>query len=57
MIRAVGGLPTGDRRFAQEYNELKEYWHVTPYLERLLGETFTRLLTESAEVGSDAERM
>ncbi len=44
MICAVGGLPVGDRKFVREYNELKEYWKVTPYLERLLGEAFTSLL-------------
>jgi len=45
MIRAVGGLPVGNQKFVREYNELKEYWKVTPYLERLLGEAFTGLLT------------
>ena len=45
MIRAVRGLRVGDRQFVREYNELKEYWKVTPYLERLLGEAFTKLLT------------
>jgi hypothetical protein len=44
MIRAVGGLPPGDARFVREYYQLKEYWQVTPYLERLLGEELTKVL-------------
>jgi SAM-dependent methyltransferase len=56
MIRSVGGLRVGDRRFIREYNELKEYWQVTPYLERLLAEEFTKLLAERVEVESDADR-
>jgi SAM-dependent methyltransferase len=47
MIRAVAGLRAGDRKFVGEYKELKEYWDVTPYLERLLGEEFTRLLADA----------
>jgi SAM-dependent methyltransferase len=36
MIRAVhrAGIPTGQAR--REYQELKSFWQVTPYLERLL---------------------
>src|SRR5205823_7340018 len=41
MIRAVGGLPVGDPKFVREYQELKEYWQVTPYFERWLGESFS----------------
>lgn len=47
MIRAVGGLPAGDPKFVREYNALKAYWNVTPYLERLLGEPFTELLADN----------
>jgi len=42
MIRAVSGLRAGDPRSVQEYSQLKDYWHVTPYLEHLLGEAFTK---------------
>ncbi|MHB8625251.1 MAG: class I SAM-dependent methyltransferase [Aggregatilineales bacterium] len=38
LIRAVAGLPSGDPAIAAEYRALKEFWGVTPYLERLLGE-------------------
>lgn len=44
MIRAVKSLRVGDSQFVQEYKDLKDFWRVTPYLEQLLGEDFTRLL-------------
>jgi len=44
MIRAVKAAPPGDRQFVREYNELKQFWGITPYLERLLGEPFQLLL-------------
>ena len=37
MIRAVKGEPAGDERFVREYQELKQFLGVTPYLEGLLG--------------------
>jgi len=37
MIRAVGGLPAGDAAFVREYQALKRFWNVTPYLESVLG--------------------
>ena len=44
MIRAVKSLKVGDPKFVQEYRDLKDFWRVTPYLEQLLGESFTNLL-------------
>ncbi len=44
LIRAVKSLPVGDAQFVREYQELKNFWQVTPYLETLLGEDFTKLL-------------
>lgn len=44
MIRAVKSLQAGDPKFVREYNDLKAFWHVTPYLEDVLGEQFTKLL-------------
>ena len=44
MIRAVRSLKVGDPKFVQEYKDLKDFWKVTPYLEQLLGEEFTKLL-------------
>src|SRR6266702_3837622 len=44
MIRAVKSLKVGDPKFVQEYKDLKDFWKVTPYLEQLLGEDFTKLL-------------
>jgi hypothetical protein len=38
MIRAVKRTQPGDKRFLQEYEELKEFWGVMPYVERLLRE-------------------
>lgn len=36
MIRSVRTSEAGSARSVEEYEALKEYWHVTPYLERLL---------------------
>src|SRR6266566_4244734 len=36
MIRAVKRTKPGDSHFLQEYEELKAYWGVTPYIEKLL---------------------
>ncbi|HEU5101325.1 MAG TPA: SAM-dependent methyltransferase [Roseiflexaceae bacterium] len=44
MIRAVKTTSPGDRQFVREYNELKQFWGVTPYIEGLLGEPFLTLL-------------
>jgi hypothetical protein len=44
MIRAVKSAAPGDQQFVREYQELKQFWSVTPYLEHLLGETFQKLV-------------
>lgn len=44
MIRAVRRLRPGNPVYVQEYLDLKGYWSVTPYIETLLGEQFTKLL-------------
>lgn len=44
MIRAVKTMAPGEQQFIQEYNDLKAYWRVSPYLEKLLGESLTRFL-------------
>ncbi len=36
MIRAVRGAPVGEPALVREYLALKQFWNVTPYLERLL---------------------
>jgi SAM-dependent methyltransferase len=46
MIRAIQAAKPGDPQFVREYNELKQFWGVTPYIERLLGEPFRALLTD-----------
>jgi len=50
MIRAVKTLKAGDPKFVQEYTDLKNFWNVTPYLEELLGEDFTKLLQDAASM-------
>jgi len=45
MIHAVKSAAPGDQQFVREYNELKQFWGVAPYLEHLLGDSFTRWLT------------
>jgi SAM-dependent methyltransferase len=38
MIRAVKRMSKGDKKYLQEYEELKAFWGVTPYIEKLLRE-------------------
>lgn len=45
MIRAVKSQRPGNARAAQEYQDLKAFWNVTPYLEHLLGDEFKTHLT------------
>ncbi len=42
LIRAVKRGKSGDSTALREYEELKAFWGVTPYLEKLLGESFLR---------------
>jgi SAM-dependent methyltransferase len=44
MIRAVRGLPVGDAEHVAEYQEMKRFWRVTPYIEKVLGEPFQQLV-------------
>jgi SAM-dependent methyltransferase len=44
MIRAIKSQQPGNARAAQEYQDLKAFWKVTPYLEHVLGEDVTRYL-------------
>ena len=43
MIRAVRGAPVGDAALVREYEEMRRFWGVEPYLERALGDAFQRL--------------
>jgi SAM-dependent methyltransferase len=54
MIRAVRGLPPGDAAHVAEYLEMKRFWGVTPYVERLLGEPFRQFLTAGSAVTAGA---
>lgn len=44
MIRAVRGAPAGDPALVGEYQEMKRFWCVTPYIEKALGEPFQQLV-------------
>jgi len=44
MIRSVKTSPQGNERWVDEYRNLKSFWQVTPYLERLLGDGYTQYL-------------
>jgi len=48
MIRAVKrtGSTQARKKLIQDYNHLKNFWHVTPYLETLLGENLTAILAD-----------
>jgi SAM-dependent methyltransferase len=51
MIRAVRGVPAGDRAVVDEYLAMRRFWGVTPYIERVLGEPFQRILGRGADPG------
>ena len=42
MIRAVKTSPVGDPRHVEEYRNLKSFWQVTPYLERIVQEPYAQ---------------
>lgn len=44
MIRAVRGAPAGDAPHVAEYQEMKRFWRVTPYIEKALGEAFQHVV-------------
>jgi hypothetical protein len=44
MIRSVKTAPVGETRRVEEYKNLKSFWNVTPYLEKILDETHTTYL-------------
>ena len=45
MIRSVRTEVPAPQEFVAEYNKMKAYWNVIPYLETLLGETLQRRLS------------
>lgn len=47
MIRAVRGVPVGEAAFVREYRDLKEFWGVTPHIERVFGESFEHILDKA----------
>jgi SAM-dependent methyltransferase len=47
MIRAVRKHPAGSRSHLKEYDDLKRFWNVTPYLETLLENSFYALRRDS----------
>ena len=54
MIRAVRGAPIGDAMFIKEYQALRQFCGVKPYLESLLGEPFQRLVPTKILPGEPA---
>lgn len=44
MIRAVRGPAPGEAEHVAEYREMKRFWRVTPYIEKVLGEPFQQLV-------------
>jgi SAM-dependent methyltransferase len=44
MIRSLKTTSPGDARFVEEYRSLKSFWQVTPYLEKLLSESYRQYL-------------
>ena len=48
MLKCVWGVKPGQPGPVSEYLELRDYWHVTPWLETRLGERLSRHLERSA---------
>jgi SAM-dependent methyltransferase len=44
MIRSVKTSSLGNIRWVEEYRNLKAFWHVTPYLENLLDDSYKQFL-------------
>jgi len=42
MIRSVKTSPIGEARWVEEYRDLKAFWKLTPYLEKILGEPYAQ---------------
>lgn len=45
MIRSVKTTSTGNIRWVEDYRNLKSFWGVTPYLEKLLGDEYSQRLS------------
>ncbi len=58
MIRSVKTSELGSAQSAEEYQALKDYWHVTPHLEWLLGDELVERLrsTEALAGGEQSPR-
>jgi len=37
--------PPGNEKWMEQYRKLRSFWNVTPYLEKLLGEEYTSLMS------------
>lgn len=48
MIRAVKGRDQGEEALVREYNAMKDFWKVTPYMEGLLGDELRRYTESTA---------
>ncbi len=44
MIRSVRNSAPGNARWVEEYRNLKSFWHLTPYLEKILSEPYSKFL-------------
>ena len=44
MIRSVKTAAVGEARWVEEYRDLKSFWQVTPYLEKILDESYVKYL-------------
>ena len=47
------GAPVGEASVVSEYQEMKQFWGVTPYVERALGEPFRRYLPPPSQVAGE----
>jgi len=45
MIRAAKVSQPENEKWVEQYRKLKSFWNVTPYLEKLLGEEYTSLMS------------
>lgn len=45
LLRSIRATEPGNQQAIQEYNALKEFWQVVPYLEKLLGRELSALIS------------
>ena len=57
MIRSVKARLPRNAHLIEEYQALKAFWHITPYLERLLGDEYAQWLQGTGDHSDEGQNM